>query len=290
MGGVAQFFVSPKSVEELKSAWKLAWDKKLKIWVISGGSNILVQDGVVQGLVISLHDMKGIEKVETGDEVIIECLAGTPKSEVAKIFLQNRLAPAVFLTGIPGDMGSGVVMNAGIGENRVPREFCEIVRKVEVLRLDDRTGEFSTAEIKGSDIKWEYRHSSDWQPGIITRVTVAWPHVPDARVPNDVRAQTKKRVTTQPLDLPNCGSVFRNPIGHKSAQLIEKCGLKGYRVGGASVSEKHANFIVNDQGATASDVHQVVEHVRRTVLEQTGIELKTEIVYIGDWPPSDNFR
>lgn len=290
MGGVAQFFVSPKSVEELKSAWKLAWDKKLKIWVISGGSNILVQDGVVQGLVISLHDMKGIEKVETGDEVIIECLAGTPKSEVAKIFLQNRLAPAVFLTGIPGDMGSGVVMNAGIGENRVPREFCEIVRKVEVLRLDDRTGEFSTAEIKGSDIKWEYRHSSDWQPGIITRVTVAWPHVPDASVPNDVRAQTKKRVTTQPLDLPNCGSVFRNPIGHKSAQLIEKCGLKGYRVGGASVSEKHANFIVNDQGATASDVHQVVEHVRRTVLEQTGIELKTEIVYIGDWPPSDNFR
>ncbi|MCB0350338.1 MAG: UDP-N-acetylmuramate dehydrogenase, partial [Bdellovibrionales bacterium] len=256
---------------------------KLKIWVISGGSNVLIQDGVVEGLVISLHELKGIEKVQTGEKVLITCLAGTPKSEVAKIFIQNRLPPAVFLTGIPGDMGSGVVMNAGIGENRVPREFCEIVEDIEVLRIDEATGQFSEVKILGRDIKWEYRHSSDWQPGIITRVTVGWSHQADMNVPNDVRAQTKKRITSQPLDLPNCGSVFRNPVGHKSAQLIESCDLKGFRIGGASVSKKHANFIVNDQGATALDIHRVIEHVRATVLEKTGVELKTEVVYIGDW-------
>jgi UDP-N-acetylmuramate dehydrogenase len=283
VGGQAKYFSSPKTVDELKEVWHWAWQNKIKYWVISGGSNILVQDGILNGLLISLHELKGIEKVNTDKDVIIECLAGTPKSDVAKIFLQNRLPPAVFLTGIPGDMGGGVVMNAGIGESRVPREFCEIVKSIRVLRLDEATGLFLHDVVAGPNIKWEYRHSSGWQPGVITHVEVSWPHVADLNVPNDVRAQTKKRVSTQPLDLPSCGSVFRNPLGHKSAQLIEGCGLKGFRVGGASVSVKHANFIVNDQGATANDVHKVIEHVRQTVLQQKGVELKAEVVYIGEW-------
>lgn len=283
VGGQAQYFSAPKSISELKEVWHWAWKNKIKIWVMSGGSNVLIQDGLIHGLVISMHELKGIEKIETGKEVSITCFSGTPKSEIAKIFIQNRLPPAVFLTGIPGDMGAGVVMNAGIGESRVPREFCEIVTQIEVLRIHEETGEFSEVTIRGQDIKWEYRHSSDWQPGIITKVMVAWANAPEVNVPNDVRAQTKKRITSQPLDLPNCGSVFRNPLGHKSAQLIESCGLKGFRVGGASVSLKHANFIVNDQGASAQDVHQVIEHVRTTVLNKTGVELKAEVVYIGDW-------
>lgn len=283
VGGVAEYFVSPKSIDELKAAWHWAWTQKLRVWVLSGGSNVLIQDGVVKGLVVSMHQLSGLIKVDANEDIVIECWAGTPKADVAKVFLQNRLAPAVFLTGIPGDMGAGVVMNAGIGENRVPREFCEIVREVEVLRINDETGEISALNIKGSDIQWEYRHSLGWQPGIITSLKVGWPHQSDLNVPNEVRQQTRKRVTTQPLDLPNCGSVFRNPLGHKSAQLIEKCGLKGFRIGGASVSQKHANFIVNDRGATARDIHQIIEHVRRTVLERTGVELKAEVVYIGEW-------
>lgn len=311
VGGRAQYFSAPKTIDELKYVLKSAHDKNWKYWVISGGSNVLIKDGLVQGLVISMHSLSGIEKIHTpktdltisGGEVLaeslkghpdtdlsdlkkdvlIECLAGTPKSEVAKIFIQNRLLPAVFLTGIPGDMGAGVVMNAGIGEARVPREFCEIVREIEVLRWDDQKKDLVFLRIPGSKIQWEYRHSSGWQPGIITRVVVAWPFQPDVNVPKEVKEQTRKRVSTQPLDLPNCGSVFRNPVGHKSAQLIEGCGLKGFRVGGACVSKKHANFIVNDQGATAEDVHQVIEHVRATVFKEKGVQLKTEVVYIGDW-------
>lgn len=283
VGGYAEFYAAPQSIIELQSVWHWAWQKKIKIYIISAGSNVLIQDGLVKGLTLSLHNLKGIEKTEINENILITCLTGTPKSEIAKIFLQNRLPPAIFLTGIPGDMGSGVVMNAGIGESRVPREFCEIVKAIDVLRINENTGEFTTHTFKGSEIKWEYRHSHDWQPGIIIRVTVAWPNQADVNVPNEVRAQTKKRVSTQPLELPNCGSVFRNPVGHKSAQLIESCGLKGYRVGGACVSTKHANFIVNDQKATALDIHKIIEHVRQTVRERTGVVLQTEVVYIGDW-------
>ncbi len=317
-GGVAQFFAAPRTPEELRECWHWAWQNRHRVHVISGGSNVLIADGLLVGLTICLHHMKGIVSTQVlsgaGDssttatglssvdsripetaatsapdlstpaagEIQIRCLAGTPKSDIAKIFLQNRLAPAVFITGIPGDIGAGVVMNAGIGEQRTPREFCEIVKRVTVLRIDEVTGEFSEHEILGRDIRWEYRHSSGWQPGIITHVTLACANTPDAQVSNGVREQTRKRVATQPLDLPNCGSVFRNPAGHKSAQLIESCGLKGYRIGGASVSTKHANFVVNDQGATAKDIREIIEHVRSTVFSKTGVQLKPEVVFIGD--------
>jgi UDP-N-acetylmuramate dehydrogenase len=283
VGGESEFFASPKTVVELKDVWHWAWKEKIKIWIMSGGSNVLIKEGLLKGLLISLHELKGIESIEINGEIKIRALTGTSKSEIAKIFIQNKLAPAVFLTGIPGDMGAGVVMNAGIGENRVPREFCEIVKSIEVLRINDISGEFSTHEILSRDIKWEYRHSSGWQPGIITHVTVAWSNEPGSQFALDVREQTRKRVTSQPLDLPNCGSVFRNPAGHKSAQLIDSCGLKGFRIGGAAVSTKHANFIVNDHNAKSEEIHKVIEHVRATVLEKTGVELKTEVVYLGDW-------
>lgn len=290
-GGVAEFFAAPQNIEDLKSVWYWAWRQKLKIWVLSGGSNVLVQDGVLKGLTLSLHEMKGLLQVDSGERVVIRCLAGTAKSEIAKIFLQNRLPPAVFLTGIPGDMGAGVVMNAGIGEQRTPREFCEIVESIKVLRFDEQAALvtqnieeiFSLHEISGPDIKWEYRHSSGWQPGLIVEVTVSWLNQPDINVPNEVRAQTKKRISTQPLDMPNCGSVFRNPTGHKSAQLIESCGLKGFRIGGACVSQKHANFIVNDQGAQASDIKKIIEHVQDTVFAQHGVLLVTEVVLVGEF-------
>jgi UDP-N-acetylmuramate dehydrogenase len=293
VGGVAEHFAEPRSIEELKEVWRWALENAMPVWVISGGSNILLQDGEIKGLVLSTHGLVGVEEVvKSDDRISIRALAGTPKSEAAKIFLQNKLAPAIFLTGIPGDLGAGVVMNAGIGEQRVPREFCEIVREIEVLRPRSeplhahdqilRSDEFfHEICIQGKDLHWQYRHSGGWQPGLITRVTLEWTMAPDANVMNEVRAQTKKRVSTQPLELPNCGSVFRNPPGHKSAQLIEQCGLKGYTVGGAQVSLKHANFIVNRGGATASDVAAVIEHVRQTVRTQKGVELQTEVVPIG---------
>ncbi len=283
VGGEARFFGAPVDATQLHQAWVWAVDQNLPVHVISGGSNVLVKDGVIEGLTLSLHDMKGIlETEETADGFLrVVCLAGTPKSELAKIFLQKRLAPAVFLTGIPGDVGGGVVMNAGVGEARIPREFCEIVDWIEVLHPSTTAPEI--LRLSKDQIHWEYRHSSGWQPGIITKVAVRWPLQPDMGVMNEVREATKKRVSTQPLNQPSCGSVFRNPPGQKSAKLIQDCGLKGFRVGGAQVSEKHANFIVNDGQALAEDVRQVILHVRKTVQEKTGIQLQTEVIPFGGW-------
>jgi len=281
VGGEAEFFALPRTIDELREAYVWAGARGLPVHVLSAGSNVLLPDGVLKGLVISVHALVGVEKIETVDgHVQIVALAGTPKSDLAKYFLQNKLAPAIFLTGIPGDVGAGVVMNAGIGESRTPREFCEIVSEVEVLRPPVE-GRCDLVRVPASQIRWEYRRSTGWQPGIIVRVVVRWPAVADVEVMTAVREQTRKRVSTQPLDLPNCGSVFRNPLGHKAAQLIQGAGLKGFRVGGAAVSTKHANFIVNDQGATSADILAVIDHVRSEVFKQSGVQLETEVVRLG---------
>jgi UDP-N-acetylmuramate dehydrogenase len=286
VGGTAEYFAAPSSIDELGRVWQWAVGEKLPVHVVSGGSNVLVPDGVLRGLTVSVHGLNAVEKIEKiatsgGDFVELTALAGTPKSEIARYFLKEKLAPAIFLTGIPGDMGAGVVMNAGIGEARTPREFCEIVSAVDVMKPPSAGGAPKILTYTAAQIKWEYRKSSGWQPGIIVRVKVKWPMAPDSAVNTAVREQTRKRVNTQPLDLPNCGSVFRNPIGHKAAQLIEGAGLKGFRIGGASVSTKHANFIVNDRSASSADILAVIEHVRGEVYKKTGVQLETEVVRLG---------
>jgi UDP-N-acetylmuramate dehydrogenase len=295
VGGEAEYFAAPKTKNEVievlkwwstqKTAEKSSPNllAKMPLWIISGGSNVLIQDGLIRGLVLSTHELRGIEVKESSDELYLTCSAGTPKSDVARHFIKNKLSPSAFLTGIPGDMAGGVVMNAGIAEARVPREFCEFVREIEVVRVNEKTNEIETHVFKNKDISWAYRHSSGWQPGIIVRVDVAWKNNPDPQVLVEMKEQTKKRVSTQPLDLPSCGSTFRNPEGKKAAQLIDQCGLKGFRVGGAQVSPKHANFIVNDQGASAQDIYAIIQHVKKTVFEKTSVPLQTEVVLIGQW-------
>jgi UDP-N-acetylmuramate dehydrogenase len=275
VGGDAEFFAEPKNIEELKSVYAWALKEKNQIHIISGGSNILISDGLLKGLTISLKQLKGIETTEIHDHITITALAGTPKSDAARIFLQNKLAPAVFLTGIPGDLGGGVVMNAGIGETRTPREFCEITDFIEVLKPD-----LTIKKYLHSEIEWSYRHSNNWQPGIIVKVGLKWPNQPDAQVSNDVREATKKRVSSQPLNLPSCGSTFRNPPNHKAGKLIEEAGLKGFQIGGAQVSGKHANFLINTGTATAKDISDLIAHIQKTVKSKSGVDLETEIVRI----------
>lgn len=282
VGGFAEYFCQPENMEDLKEALEIAKVKNLKINILSGGSNVLISEGKISGLTIHLKKFSHLDISEVDGFIHLSCLAGTPKSELAKVFLQKKLAPAVFLTGIPGDVGGGVVMNAGVGEDRVPREFCEIVDWVEVLS----TEEASYAQLKrfeANDLHWEYRHSSGWQPGIIARVGIKWKNDPDTQVMAQVREANKKRVNTQPLNQPSCGSVFRNPTGLKSAKLIQDCGLKSFSIGGAQVSEKHANFIINKGDAKADDIFQLIQTVQKTVKEKAGVDLHREVVLFGEW-------
>lgn len=279
VGGVAQFFCLPKTIEQVQQAQAWAQSQKLQITVLGGGSNVLISDQGVQGLVICLKYLSGVvDTVTSGDRLQISVLAGTGKSELLKIFLKQKLSPALFLAGIPGDVGGGVVMNAGVGESMTPREFVEITDWIDVLRPNGQI-----ERLHNSQLKWSYRHMHGWQPGIIVQVGLSWPMQVDEKILDKVREANRIRLSKQPLDMPSCGSVFVNPIGHKAAQLIESCGLKGRQCGDAQVSLKHANFIVNLGKAKASDIWQLIQEVQQTVKFKTGVELKTEVVQLGHW-------
>ncbi|NJL24094.1 MAG: UDP-N-acetylmuramate dehydrogenase [Calothrix sp. SM1_5_4] len=226
-----------------------------------------------------MRSFTGVTSAEREGRIVVEAMAGTPKAELVKIFLKKRLAPALFLCGLPGDVGGGVVMNAGIGEQIVPREFVEITDWVDVLDLES----MQEKRFRKEDLRWTYRHCSGWQPGILLKCGFSWPDQSDESIPRRVKDATRLRLQKQPLNLPSCGSTFKNPLPQTAGALIDRAGLKGFQVGGAQVSAKHANFIVNLGEATASDVHAVIEHVKGEVLRQFAVRLETEVKYLGRW-------
>jgi len=278
IGGNADYFCLPANYDELREALKFAKEKSLQLTILGGGSNVLISDGGVEGLTICLKKLSGVTVDLSEDRITMDCLAGTSKSELLKIFLKHQLAPALFLAGLPGDVGGGVVMNAGVAEMFQPREFMELVESIEVMTAD---GEVKT--LKKSDLTVAYRHTDGWQPHIVVKAKLGWPLQKDPEVLNKVREANKIRLSKQPLDKPSCGSVFKNPEGYKVAQLIDSCGLKGYTVGGAQVSPKHANFIVNLGTAKAEDVWSIIKYVKSTVKAKTGVDIQTEVIRMGRW-------
>lgn len=280
IGGNADWAVMPETVDQIREACIWARSQKLPVTVLGGGSNALVSDQGIEGLVILTKNFSKIETPQiSGNTLQVVCEAGAPKAELLKVFVKQRMSPAIFLAGLPGDVAGGVVMNAGVGHDVAPKEFCEIVQWVEWM--DTGSADFRLVKKNKEEITWHYRKSSGWQPGIITRVGIAWSEAPDDTVLKRLQEGNKRRMSTQPLQWPSCGSVFKNPPGHKSGRLIEECGLKGFQIGGAQVSEKHANFIINVGGSTAQDIEAVRQHVQDTVLKQKGIRLETEYVFLG---------
>ena len=278
VGGNADHFCLPETLEDLKAAITYAKENNLAITILGGGTNVLVSDDGVAGLTICLRRLSKIASFEKDGKLHIEALAGTAKSELLKTFLKQKLAPALFLAGLPGDVGGGVVMNAGVAEAFVPREFMDFVDWVEVMTLD-----LQTIRLQKNQLNIKYRHTDGWQPHIIVNVGMSWPIATDLTILDKVREANKIRLTKQPLDMPSCGSVFKNPEGHKAAQLIDSSGLKGFRVGDAQVSLKHANFIVNLENATAKNISDVIAHVQKTVENEKGVKLTTEVVRLGRW-------
>lgn len=288
IGGPADFYAEPTTEAELEEALRYGVENALPITFLGGGTNVLISDKGIRGLVIALRKFSGIKTSEENGRFKIEALAGSSKSELLKAFLKAKLEPAIFLAGIPGDVGGGVVMNAGIGEQMMPREFHEITDRIEVWRWPSAASgaafQISRQAIEARSLNWSYRHCEGWRPGVITKVWLSWPIEVKADVLDRVRAANHTRLTKQPLDMPSCGSVFVNPPNDRAGRLIESSGLKGFAIGGAKVSEKHANFIVNTGGATAQDIRSVIQHVQARVKDRQGVDLKTEVIYMGDFP------
>jgi UDP-N-acetylmuramate dehydrogenase len=243
--------------------------------VIGLGSNVLVRDGGLRGAVVLLHNPGGALAVADG---VIYADAGVAAPKLARFAATHGCAEAEFLAGVPGTVGGALAMNAGCYGG----ETWSYAARVEVLL---RTGSFVVRT--PADYAIGYRTVRRAGGAALDGVfTAAWFRFP----PGDTKASRQRikellarRIATQPLNLPNAGSVFRNPEGDHSARLIESCGLKAYTIGGASVSEKHANFIVNPAGrAKAADIEALIDHVRRVVAAKTGVTLEPEVRIIGE--------
>lgn len=235
------------------------------------GSNLLVRDGGIRGTVINtrsrLKDMRLIDS----ERIYVE--AGVPCAHVARFCADLGLTGAEFLAGIPGTMGGALRMNAGAFGG----ETWSIVDEVEMVNasgqvISRKKQEFEVAyrSVKGLDKEWFLSAQLALQKG---NSEMSQQHI---------KALLEKRNASQPTNRPTCGSVFKNPQGDFAARLIEACGLKGYRVGGAMVSEKHANFIENTGTASAKDIEALIEHIQSQVQKQFGIALQTEVCRIGD--------
>ena len=270
VGGPARQFYRPAgSVDLALFLQQLPVDEPL-LW-LGMGSNLLVRDGGFNGTVVAtqgcLNEMAAVE------EDLIRVEAGVASAQVARFAARAGLCGVEFLAGIPGTMGGALAMNAGAFGG----EIWPVVEKVETL---DRRGQ--VRERRPEDFDVGYRKAvgpeGEW-------FLAAWLQLQPgdtAKGQEQVRQLLEKRAATQPIGLPSCGSVFRNPEGDYAARLIEVTGLKGSTIGGACVSEKHANFIINTGSATAADIEQLIKRVQQQVAAKQGIELRTEVCIVGE--------
>ena len=279
VGGQAQYFCAPKNLDELKQGCLFGREKNLPINILSGGTNSLISDQGIPGLVIHLKHLQGFKVIKDKNHIQILSLSGTSKSQIFKVFSELKLAPALFLCGLPGDIGGGVVMNAGVSYDVHPYEFSQIVEFIEVFSFKDH----QLKTFKKEDLKWRYRACTGWEEGIIYRISLKQANTMLKDFHQQLRHINRKRLASQPLNHPTCGSVFKNPPNNKAGKLIEESGLKGFQQGGAEISKKHANFIINKGLATALDIHHIICHVQKTVKNKFNIQLEPEVRYMGEW-------
>jgi len=268
-GGTADLFFTPRDALDLASFLRQLPPAVPLLW-IGLGSNLLVRDGGVRGAVVSLHGALGT--LERLSATRIQAQAGVPCARIARQCVKWGLGPAEFFAGIPGTLGGALAMNAGAWDGETWRQVLE----VDVI---DRRG---TRHVRTpADYEIGYRHVRGPADEWFIAARMEFERKPGS---NDaaIRELLERRKQTQPIGEWSCGSVFTNPPGQHAARLIESAGLKGFRIGDASVSGKHANFIINHGAARAADIEALIRHVQRTVADFHHVELTTEVRIVGE--------
>ena len=267
IGGAAEIMAFPKSREELAAILKESALLDCKCAILGAGTNVLAPDEGVSGLVVCLKDcLDGMERI--GD-TRIRVMAGVTMTRAAVYAANMELSGLEFAHGIPGTVGGGVYMNAGAYGG----EICQVAESVEIM---DRKGNIRT--LSNEEMGFSYRHSILEESGdiVISAVFQLAPK-PGDEIKAKMKELMSKRSASQPLDLPSAGSAFKRPAQGYAAALIDEAGLKGYQVGGAAISVKHAGFAVNLGGATAAQVRELLKQVSDKVFEKSGIRLEPEV-------------
>lgn len=272
IGGPADLFVVPTTVEGLAAVVSACNKEGIYCFILGNGSNVLVSDKGIRGVVVSTAAR--LNNIELIGAYEIKCGAGVKLSRLSDFACENSITGAEFAWGIPGTVGGAVYMNAGAYDG----EMKDILVSCEYLTSD---GELHTMLADEMDLS--YRHSAFSENGyVIVSATVRL----KAGDKGEIRAKMDdfmhRRKSKQPLEFPSAGSTFKRPVGGFAAALIDECGLKGYSVGGAEVSEKHAGFVINKGGATCFDVMRLVEHIKKEVFLKKSINLECEIRVIGE--------
>ncbi len=271
IGGPADCLIFPSTLEEISKVMVIAQEYKLPVTVLGNGSNILVLDKGIRGLVIKFgSDMSYIK--HSGGKICAG--AGALLADISSYAARNGLGGMEFAIGIPGSIGGAVFMNAGAYSG----EMCQVVTAVSGVCVDG-----SIRRFMDSEICFGYRHSA-FQDNhcVICEVELTLQEQEQPMIEEKMNEYTVKRETKQPLEMPSAGSTFKRPPGHFAGTLIEQAGLKGFAIGGAQVSMKHAGFVINAGGATARDVLELINEVQRRVYEHSGVMLQPEVRTYGE--------
>lgn len=271
VGGVADQFYFCTDKEKLSYNLQKR-NFKLPIMFIGLGSNTLFRDGGFRGTIIAMH--KGLNHIKLEDQLFY-AESGVSCSKLAKYIARLGYANSAFLAGIPGTLGGALAMNAGCYGS----ETWDFVDKVLTI---DQNGIEHLRKKEEFDIAYRHVENKKNPQEFFIAAWLEFQQGNKEKAESDIKKLLEKRKLTQPLNWPTAGSTFRNPDGHFAAKLIEESGLKGYQIGGAQVSEKHANFIINKGNASASDIENLITYIKAEVFKQTKIKLETEIRIIGE--------
>ena len=270
VGGPADILVTPVNEEQVVNTLKLCREYNVPYFILGNGSNILVKDGGISGVVIKFNKLNKI----TTEGNCVTAQSGALLKDVSKAALENNLRGFEFACGIPGSIGGAVFMNAGAYDG----EMAHVIKSARVI--DENC---NIKNLTKEELELGYRSSIVMKKGyVVIEATVELESGEYASIKDKIDDLTNRRESKQPLEYPSAGSTFKRPEGYFAGKLIQDAGLKGASLGGAAVSEKHSGFVINKDGATAEDVLNLIAHVQNEVKKQFGVELHTEVRIIGE--------
>ena len=269
VGGEAKFVAMPQTKHQAANLIKFLKENNIKYYIIGRGSNVIFRDEGFDGVIIKTSNMQNIEFIGE-DKVYAD--SGVVLNVLCKTLQEKSLAGLEFCYGIPGNVGGGLFMNCGAYGGEISSAVCEV-------EYIDENGNFQKIDVK--DCQFSYRHSifqdNNW---FITGCTFKLTKGDKTQILRFMEDIMQRRIDKQPLDKPSAGSSFKRPAGYFAAALIDECGLKGYSIGGAQVSEKHAGFIVNTGNATCNDIVALAEYVEQTVMQKKGVAIEKEMIIV----------